>query len=140
MDRSGATLRAWLGVDQQMFYDPDCFAIMPMGFCYPGKGSAGDLAPRPECAPLWHDSLLEWLPDVALRVFIGQHPLARYFSGAFESLTDAARNFKSLLPDRIVLPHPSPRNGMWLARNPWFEKEVVPTLQQTVAAALKARR
>lgn len=138
-DRSGDTLRGWLGLDAATFYDPDSLALMPMGFCYPGKGKSGDLAPRPECAPLWHEALLGRLPQAALRVFIGQYPLARYYPGKFDSLTAAVRSFATLLPGAIVLPHPSPRNALWLARNPWFNEEVIPELRKAVRAALKER-
>jgi uracil-DNA glycosylase len=135
-DRSGDRLREWLGVDSSAFYDPDRVAIMPMGFCYPGTGKRGDLAPRPECAPLWHDRLISKMPAINLRVYIGQYPLNRYFPNRFDSLTTAVRAFGQLLPESIVLPHPSPRNAMWVAKNPWFLKEAVPRLREVVRRAL----
>lgn len=135
-DRSGDRLRDWLGIDAATFYNPDCFAIMPMGFCYPGTGTSGDLSPRPECAPLWHDRLLSKMPSIGLRIFIGQYPLARYYPGEFESLTEAVRSFPTLLPQAVILPHPSPRNGMWLAKNPWFVAKTIPALRRAVEAAL----
>lgn len=135
-DRSGDRLRDWLGVDSSIFYDPDSFAFMPMGFCYPGTGTSGDLAPRPECASLWHDRLLAQLPSITLRVYIGTYPLARYFPGKFSSLTAAVKGFDDLLPGSIVLPHPSPRNALWVAKNPWFTSETIPALQAAVRSAL----
>lgn len=135
-DRSGDRLRDWLGIDAATFYNPDCFAIMPMGFCYPGTGTSGDLSPRPECAPLWHDRLLAKLPSIRLRIFIGQYPLTRYYPGEFDSLTEAVRGFPKLLPHAVILPHPSPRNGMWLANNPWFVAKTIPALRRAVKAAL----
>ncbi|MBX9604445.1 MAG: uracil-DNA glycosylase family protein [Bryobacteraceae bacterium] len=135
-DRSGEKLREWLGVERDCFYNPEKMALMPMGFCYPGTGATGDFAPRPECAPLWHDQILAKLPNVRLRVFIGQYPLARYFPNQFRNLTEAVQAFDELLPAQIVLPHPSPRNAMWLARNPWFVQTALPRLRAAVKTAL----
>lgn len=135
-DRSGDRLREWLGVDSDTFYDEAQLALMPMGFCYPGTGKSGDSAPRPECAPLWHDKLLGVMTNVKLTVLIGNYALERYLSGSHASITDAVRASKTLLPTRIALPHPSPRNNLWLAKNPWFELEVLPRLRARVKAVL----
>ncbi len=135
-DPSGDRLRDWLGVDRSTFYDAGRICLLPMGLCYPGTGGSGDLPPRPECAPLWHDRLLAHVPGDALRVVIGQYAQARYVPERSRTLTATVRRWQEFLPDRIVLPHPSPRNQRWLARNPWFTDEVLPALRTRVAAAL----
>jgi uracil-DNA glycosylase len=137
-DQSGNNLRAWLGVDKETFYDEDLFALIPMGFCYPGKGKSGDLPPRPECAPLWHPQLLAGMKSVGLTLLIGQYS-QRYYLGATarENLTGTVQHFRDYLPRFLPLPHPSPRNGIWLHRNPWFEKELLPVLKNIVAQELK---
>src|SRR5690606_32808654 len=136
-DPSGRQLRDWLGVDRDRFYDPSLFALIPMGFCYPGKGKSGDLPPRPECAPLWHGRLLAGMPDLRLTVLIGQYS-QKYYLGdrARRTITENVRTFKAYLPQYFVLPHPSPRNRFWLAKNPWFEQEVLPALKGRVSKAL----
>jgi uracil-DNA glycosylase len=136
-DASGIRLRHWLGVDRDAFYDEQRIAIVPMGFCYPGKGETGDLPPRPECAPTWHPQLLPKLPKVQLTLLIGQYA-QQHFLGARrgKTLTDTVREFRRFLPDTIPLPHPSPRNQLWLKVNPWFETELIPILRQHVAAVL----
>lgn len=131
-DRSGLRLRDWLGLDDEAFYDPAKVALMPMGFCYPGTGRSGDLAPRPECAPLWHARLTSGLRRVGLTVLIGRHAAERYVPGE-RPITALAREFDRTLPERIVIPHPSPRNGLWLKRNPWFESEALPALRSRVS-------
>lgn len=136
-DPSGDTLRAWLGMTRDEFYDESSLAIVPMGFCYPGSASSGDLPPRRECAPLWHEAVLGHLPADRLTIVIGAHAHRRYTRDAGRSLTEAVGRWAELLPDRIVLPHPSPRNQHWLVRHPWFESDAVPALQQRVAAALR---
>lgn len=141
-DRSGVRLRDWLGLAHEAFYDPAKVALMPMGFCYPGTGRAGDLAPRPECAPLWHARLLRGFRRVGLTVIVGRHAAERYADGQTEgdgSITSLARAFDRWLPERIVIPHPSPRNGLWLKRNPWFESRAVPALRKRVAELLEGR-
>jgi uracil-DNA glycosylase len=139
-DQSGNTLRAWLGVDAETFYDTAKFALVPMGFCYPGSGKTGDLPPRPECAPLWHERLLAAMKDVKLILLIGQYSQARYLGDeAGETLTETVRAFREHLPRHLPLPHPSPRNRIWLRRNPWFEKKVLPDLQARVTRILGAR-
>lgn len=135
-DPSGVRLRSWLGVDQTTFYDPARVALLPMGFCYPGTGTSGDLPPRPECAPLWHERVLAHLDDDALRVVIGAYAQERHLPDRAKNLTETVRRFASYLPDAIPLPHPSPRNQRWLTRNPWFDSQVVPALQERVSEAL----
>lgn len=135
-DPSGRTLRSWLGVTDEEFYDPAHVAIVPMGFCYPGKGTSGDLPPRPECAPLWHEPLLGHLPDDRLTVIIGQYAQARYLDDREPTLTETVARWADYLPDRIVMPHPSPRNRHWLTKNPWFEAEAIPALRDRVRTLL----
>ena len=135
-DPSGNRLRDWLGVTDAVFYDPAVLALMPMGFCYPGKRGSGDAPPRPECAPMWHDRLLRQWEDVRLTVIIGRYAIDRYVPNRFEGVTPAVRAFAELLPDRIVLPHPSPRNNIWLRKNPWFEREALPALRRAVSEAI----
>lgn len=122
------------------FYDEKKVAIMPMGFCYPGKGKSGDLPPRPECAPLWHDKILKYLPNVKLTLLIGQYAHARYLiDRRKETLTDTVKNWRAYIKDGYLpLVHPSPRNQIWLKKNPWFEKEIVPYLRKNVKKALAA--
>lgn len=139
-DASGERLRHWLGVDRATFYDPAQVAIVPMGFCFPGSGRNGDLPPRPECAPLWHPQLLPHLGAVRLRLAIGQYAQAAMPGtlGA-PTVTETVRDWRRHLAGGVLpLPHPSPRNRLWLARNPWFEAELVPELRRQVAAALVA--
>lgn len=138
-DASGLRLRNWLGVTPNQFYDEKNFAIMPMGFCYPGRGASGDLPPRPECAPLWHDKILAKLPDIKLTLLIGQYAHERYLGCKRKNtLTETVRAWRDFIKDGFLpMVHPSPRNGIWLKRNPWFEKEVVPYLKKQVISALK---
>ena len=137
-DKSGDNLRAWLGVDAETFYRPANFALMPMGFCYPGSGKTGDLPPRSECAPLWHERLLAGMKDVKLILLIGQYSQAYYLGDRLrENLTETVRRFRDFLPEYLPLPHPSPRNRIWLKRNPWFEMELLPQLKFQIARALK---
>ncbi len=136
-DQSGDTLRSWLGVGRESFYDAANFALVPMGFCYPGRGKSGDLPPRPECAPLWHERLLAGMKHVQLIILIGQYSQARYLgTNAGATLTETVRRGAEYLPRFLPLPHPSPRNRIWLRRNPWFETEVIPTLRTRVAQIL----
>lgn len=137
-DKSGERLMEWLGIDQSVFYDNSIFGIMPMGFCYPGKGKTGDLPPRKECAPLWHDKILTHLSNPSLSILIGQYAQKYYLGNKRKSnLTETVRSFHEYLPYYFPLPHPSPRNNIWIKKNLWFEKEVIPFLQNTVASALK---
>ncbi len=135
--RSGDRLREWLGVSGDQFYDPRQVAIVPTGFCYPGPGPTGDLPPRAECAPLWHPRILPQLTKVRLTIFVGSFSLAVNLGGLYRNLSEAAEDFRALLPGRIVLPHPSPRNGMWARQRPWFAAELLPALRERVAEALR---
>lgn len=137
-DKSGENLRNWLQVDGAVFYDPEKIALIPMGFCYPGKGSSGDLPPRSECAPRWHDQLLRELKEVELTILIGQYAQNYYLkSKAEKTLTATVKNFENYLPKYFVLPHPSPRNNIWRAKNRWFDEEVVPVLSGRVNKLIK---
>lgn len=132
-DPSGKQLRKWLGVIDAVFYDETKIALMPMGFCYPGKGTSGDLPPRPECAPQWHQMILDNMPKIELTILIGMYSQNYYLKEkAKKTLTESVRNFKAYLPNYLPLPHPSPRNRFWLTKNPWFEKEVLPELKSRV--------
>ena len=136
-DPSGDRLRAWLGIDKATFYDPRRVAILPMGFCYPGAGKSGDLPPRPECAPLWREPFMTALPDIGLTLAIGQYAQAAYLGALCKpTLTETVRAWRDYGPRLTPLPHPSPRNNIWLAKNPWFEEEVLPALRVKVAAIL----
>ncbi|MCB9331441.1 MAG: uracil-DNA glycosylase family protein [Lewinellaceae bacterium] len=137
-DVSGNRLRNWLGVDAPTFYNPECFALLPMGFCYPGTGKSGDLPPRPECAPLWHQPLLRMMPGITLTLLFGQYAQERYLGAAQKNtLTETVRNWRAYVPNYLPLPHPSPRNQIWTRKNPWFEAEVLPYLKEQVALALE---
>lgn len=132
-DPSGEELRRWMGVDRELFYNPEIFGIMPMGFCYPGRGKGGDLPPRPECAPTWHNRLKVMMPDIQLTLLIGQYA-QRYYLGLKRknTLTQTVMAYEEYLPGFFPLVHPSPRNRMWQRRNPWFENKVIPMLQERV--------
>ena len=133
-DASGKQLRNWLNVTEEDFYDETRFAIVPMGFCYPGKGKTGDLPPRPECAPEWHEELLKKMSNVELVILIGMYAQKYYLKkDAKKTLTETIANFKDYFPNYFVLPHPSPRNRFWLTKNPWFDKEVIPVLQLRIS-------
>jgi uracil-DNA glycosylase len=136
-DDSGDRLRAWTGLSADEFYDPAKVALMPMGFCYPGKGKSGDLPPRPECAPLWHARVLATLTDCRLTLLVGSYAQAHYLST--KNLTDAVRDFRTYGPG-FPLPHPSWRSGIWIKRNPWFETDVLPALRRAVRKALGGKR
>lgn len=135
-DPSGRTLRSWLGLTDGQFYDPDVVALIPMGFCYPGSAKSGDKAPRPECAPLWHEPLLAHLPEDRLDVIIGMYAQKRYIDDRKPTLTETVANYEAYLPDRIVMPHPSPRNQGWLKKNRWFEASTLPAVRARVAEVL----
>lgn len=136
-DKSGDNLRKWFGVDKTAFYDTSIFALMPMGFCYPGKGKSGDLPPRKECAPLWHDALMQRMKEKKLVVLIGQYAQHHYLKDKVKStLTQTVRSFKEYLPEYFPLPHPSPRNNIWQAKNEWFSTEVLPILKEKIAAII----
>ena len=137
-DDSGDRLRAWTGLSPEAFYDPARVAHMPSGFCYPGKGSGGDLPPRPECAPRWHGQLRAALPEVRLTLLVGQYAHKRYLPRSFApNLTEAVRRWREAPEEVFPLPHPAWRSRLWMARHPWFEAEVLPDLRTRVAAALQ---
>jgi uracil-DNA glycosylase len=132
-DTSGERLREWTGLKSVDFYDAAKIALVPMGFCYPGTGASGDLPPRPECAPLWHDRIIEKFPSNRLLLLVGSYAQARYLPEAKKlSLTDRVRNFEQFGSDKFPLPHPSWRSTGWMKKNPWFESEVLPALRKTV--------
>ena len=135
-DPSGERLRDWLGLSRDVFYDPQQVALLPMGFCYPGTGAAGDLPPRPECAAAWRARLLAQLPHVALTVLLGQYALQWHMPQPNASVTARVQDWRSHAPQRFVLPHPSPRNNRWLQRNPWFAAELLPALRARVQQVL----
>lgn len=135
-DASGDRLRAWLEVSRETFYDETQFAILPMGFCYPGSGKSGDLAPRPECAKKWRRTLLDTLENIQLTLVIGQYAMAYHLPEKRGNLTATVNKWRSFLPNTIPLPHPSPRNHRWLKQNPWFELEMLPNVRKHVSMAL----
>ena len=135
-DPSGDRLRNWLGIDKKLFYDETQIAVIPMGFCYPGKGRSGDLPPRPECAPQWHAALLSQMPDIQLTLLIGQYAQRYYLGKQHPTLTATVKAWRDHLPRYFTLPHPSPRNQLWLKKNPWFEKEVLLELKKYVRSTL----
>lgn len=133
-DASGQRLRDWLGLAPARFHDPAKVAILPVGFCYPGRTASGDSPPRPECAPRWHGRLNALLPDIGLTVLVGQYAQARYLAARRKAtLTETVAAWRDYLPSGwLPLPHPSPRNRPWLIRNPWFEAELVPHVRAAV--------
>lgn len=136
-DASGERLRAWLGIDPVTFYNTSQVAIIPMGFCYPGRGADGDLPPRRECAELWLDPLLEKLPQVEMTLLIGLYAQRHFLSSRRQSsLTETVRRWQDYAPDFIPLPHPSPRNTPWFQAHPWFEQDLVPMLRARVQQIL----
>ena len=137
-DASGERLREWLGVDRETFYDPRRIAILPMGFCYPGTGRGGDLPPRPECADAWRNQLLAAMPHVRWTFVIGAYAMAWHLDVTRPDVTTTVRAFASFRQRRMTpLPHPSPRNNIWLRKNPWFERDVLPDVRRRVRAALR---
>ena len=132
-DASGDRLREWMKVSKEQFYNTKYFSIVPMGFCYPGKGKSGDLPPRPECAEKWMSSILDKLPKRQIVLLIGQYAQAWFLQSRKKAtLTETVKSWKLYLPDYFVLPHPSPRNNIWLKKNPWFEKQLVPKLEKKI--------
>lgn len=137
-DKSGDRLRDWLGIDRVTFYDPSAVALLPMDFYYPGKGKSGDLPPRRGFAEKWHPVLLGMMPQVRLTVLVGSYATRRYLElSSSAKLTDVVRNYADYLPRFFPLAHPSPRNQLWMSRNPWFETDVLPRLRSEVASALR---
>jgi uracil-DNA glycosylase len=135
-DPSGNRLRDWLGVSREVFYDASMIAILPMGFCYPGTGTSGDLPPRPECAPRWREPLLTQMKQIELTLVLGQYAQQYHFNAKSRSLTELVHAWKDYWPDMIPLPHPSPRNNRWLKQNPWFESELLPELKSRIKQIL----
>jgi uracil-DNA glycosylase len=135
-DASGNRLRDWLGVTREVFYDPEQIAILPMGFCYPGTGKSGDLPPRSECAPAWREQLLGHLRQLETTLVLGTYAQNYHFGKSGMSLTELVKSWRSHWPETVPLPHPSPRNNLWLRRNPWFEAELLPLLKNRVAEIL----
>ena len=136
-DPSGARLRDWLGITSEIFYDTSRIAIIPMGYCYPGKGKSGDLPPRRECAALWHDRLLASMPDIRLTLLIGQYAQRHFLRDRWRgTLTATVQAWREYQPDFFPLPHPSPRNQSWWMRRPWFEERLLPELRTRLALAL----
>ncbi len=136
-DPSGKLLRQWMGLSDDDFYNSRKVALIPMGFCYPGKGKSGDMPPRPECAPEWHGKILSELEEKKLTLLIGQYSQGYYLKERRkETLTETVRSYQEYLPQYFPLPHPSPRNRIWMSKNPWFDKEVIPVLRQLVKKIL----
>ncbi len=136
-DASGKRLRAWLGVSEDVFYDPAKIAIVPMGFCFPGAGRGGDAAPRPECARHWRRPLLDAMPQIELSILLGAYALDWHIGNRdCANLTETVRNWRQYWPQNLPLPHPSPRNNRWLKRNLWFETDIIPVLQSRVRTLL----
>lgn len=128
-DPSGERLRGWMDIDRAVFYDPSRVAIMPMGFCYPGRHkNGGDAPPRPECAPKWHERIRAYLPKIVITLLIGGYAQA-YYLDSHRSVTETVKSWRDRLPEYLPLPHPSWRTKSWAKRNPWFEEEVVPALK-----------
>ena len=137
-DPSGARLRDWMGIDRATFYNAKKIAILPMGFCYPGTGKSGDLPPRPECVPTWREQLLRQIPNIQLTLVIGQYAQGYHLVGSrYKTVTETVKAWKEFWPTLLPLPHPSPRNNIWLKRNPWFKKELLPILQSQIKMLLR---
>lgn len=138
-DASGKRLKQWLEMDDIQFYHSGVVAVMPMGFCYPGKGSSGDLPPKKACAPQWHDTLISQLPNVQVTLLIGQYSQQHYLKGSefllkYPTLTERVLHTKEAPDNMICLPHPSPRNQMWLKKHAWFEQDILPYLRQRISS------
>ena len=137
-DPSGDRLREWLGVNREIFYDARQIAILPMGFCYPGTGQSGDLPPRLECAETWRTPLLSHLPKLRLTLVIGQYAQAYHLPiSTHTTVTETVKAWKEFLPNQLPLPHPSPRNNIWLKRNPWFTTDLLPILKKRVRTIVR---
>lgn len=136
-DPSGDRLRSWIGVDRDTFYDASKIALLPMSFCYPGKGKSGDLPPPRVCAQTWRDKLIAVIPNIKLTLAIGQYAQAWHLDHLQANLTETVRCWASYGDEVLPLPHPSPRNNIWLKKNPWFALEVLPVLAARVESALR---
>ncbi|WP_367275806.1 uracil-DNA glycosylase family protein [Marivirga sp.] len=136
-DKSGDNLRNWLGVEKEIFYDENIFALIPMGLCYPGTRNSGDLPPMKICAPLWHEKLFQMMQDVELTLLLGQYA-QRYYLGkeTKKTLTQTVQSFRDYSSEFLPLPHPSPRNNIWQSKNPWFKEEVLPFLKSRISDIL----
>jgi len=129
-DKSGDRLRTWMGISKSDFYNKELFALIPMGFCYPGKGKSGDLPPRPECAPKWHHQVLNQMKSIELIILVGSYAQKYYLKHLVKkTLTETVKHYQDYLPRYMPLPHPSPRNNIWLRKNKWFEESVIPELR-----------
>lgn len=128
-DKSGERLREWLGVDYDYFYNSGMFSVLPMDFYYPGKGKSGDLPPRQGFAERWHLMILGHLPNIQLTILIGQYAQKYYLPENKDNVTNTVKNYRQFLPHFMPLVHPSPRNQLWVTKNPWFEEQVIPELQ-----------
>ena len=136
-DPSGDRLRDWMGIDRDIFYDESRVNILPMGFCYPGTGKSGDLPPRPECAENWRQRLMAELGEIDFTLIIGQYAMDWHLKDKKKkTVTETVRSFEEFWPAYAVLPHPSPRNNIWLKRNPWFEEEVIPKIRARIRTLL----
>ncbi len=138
-DASGVRLRQWLGLSEGQFYNDKIVALLPMGFCYPGTGKSGDLPPRPECAEAWRDSVMNHLEHIKLTILLGKYAVSYHLPNASGNLTELVKNWRMYGGNVYPLPHPSPRNNIWLKRNPWFELEVIPEIRKRVAEVLANR-
>lgn len=136
-DASGDRLREWLGITPEVFYNPKQVAILPMSFCFPGARKGGDLPPRPECAPAWREKLLHHLGDLKLTLVVGQFAQVYHLSNSRASVTSTVQSWRNHWPNVVPLPHPSPRNNIWLRRNRWFENELLPLLRARVTEVLQ---
>lgn len=130
-DKSGERLREWLRLSEEQFYNPKLVAIVPMGFCYPGKGKSGDLPPRKECAPKWMQPIRDYLTNIKLEIYVGKYA-CDYAFGKKSNFNELIQTQAVSKDNRIALPHPSPRNNIWLAKNKWFEKEVLPKIRKKI--------
>lgn len=135
-DPSGGRLRDWMGISREVFYDATQIAILPMGFCYPGTGKSGDLPPRPECASAWREQMMHRLEDVRLTLVIGQYAQKWHLPSLQRNLTETVRAWQDCGRGVIPLPHPSPRNNIWIKKNPWFVESLLPVLRQSVRDAI----
>lgn len=136
-DPSGDRLRDWMGIDRDAFYDESRVNILPMGFCYPGTGKSGDLPPRPECASHWRQKLMSELGKIEFTLIIGQYAMDWHLKEKKKkTVTETVKSYEEFWPDHAVLPHPSPRNNIWLKRNPWFEEEIIPRIQARIRTLL----
>ena len=135
-NQSGKKLGQWLNVTDEQFYNTQNFAIVPIGFCYPGKGKTGDLPPRPECAPRWHEKLLEKMPHIELVILVGAYT-QKYYLKDKKTLTMRVGDYQSYLPKYFPIPHPPPTNRFWRAKNPWFDESIVPEIKLIIRRILE---